>query len=317
MSAGLLAQIEAGVLGDEPLPSLLQKCIVLGGRAGSEKMRDWARRELSGYPGIEDLPSYRVLHAQVKLTLTNLMGYQATTTSFSTAQLPDRFSEFLKEKGTPLESVPMNSGIGELDALANSGKDEHTLLPWWADTLLPLLNERYVDQSTTRVRDVYWALSNATLKGLLVQVRTNLAELVGELLALTPDDRQPTKEAADAVTVFIITGDRNVITNLRQDALGGTAVATQGGGTPVTVAGTGGTAIGSQTASGEGSSVMGSQTASGDGSNVTGRDSTPATPVADKEGFFKRYRKRGIIVGLATILATVVGVLQYLDWTPW
>lgn len=50
MSKGLLAQIEAGVLGDEPLPSLLQKCIVLGGRAGSEKMRDWARKELNKRP---------------------------------------------------------------------------------------------------------------------------------------------------------------------------------------------------------------------------------------------------------------------------
>jgi AbiTii len=34
-----------------PLSSLLQKCIVLGGKAGSEGMRDWARRELNGYGG--------------------------------------------------------------------------------------------------------------------------------------------------------------------------------------------------------------------------------------------------------------------------
>jgi hypothetical protein len=48
MGDGLLAQIEAGVVGNEPLSSLLQKCIVLGGQAGSEKMRDWARHELNG-----------------------------------------------------------------------------------------------------------------------------------------------------------------------------------------------------------------------------------------------------------------------------
>jgi len=85
MSKGLLAQIEAGVLDDEPLPSLLQKCIVLGGRAGSEKMRDWARRELNGYVGIKDIPHYRKLRAQVKLTLTNPMGYQPQTCSFDRA----------------------------------------------------------------------------------------------------------------------------------------------------------------------------------------------------------------------------------------
>ncbi|MGB3441822.1 MAG: hypothetical protein WBA97_24015 [Actinophytocola sp.] len=317
MSAGLLAQIEAGVLEGEPLPSLLQKCLVLGGRAGSEKMRDWARQELNGYPGIGGLPPYRMLHAQVKLTLTNPWGYQPKTTSFSTAQLPDQLSTFLKEKGTVLESIPMNMGVGELDAMADSGKGEHHLLPWWSDMLLPVLNEHYVDQEYTRVQDVYWALSNSTLKGLLVQIRTNLAELVGELLALTPDDRQPTKEAADAVTVFILSGDRNVITNLRQDVTGGTAVATQGGESPVTAAGTGGTAIGSQTASSEGASVVGSQVASGDGSRATGRDSTQAEPVTSKDGFFKRFRKRGMYVGIATILAAVVGVLQLLGWTPW
>jgi hypothetical protein len=43
---GLLAQIEADVVDDTvQLSSLLQRCIVLGGRAGSEKMRDWARRD--------------------------------------------------------------------------------------------------------------------------------------------------------------------------------------------------------------------------------------------------------------------------------
>jgi hypothetical protein len=49
---GLLAQIEANVVDDKvQLSSLLQKCIVLGGQAGSEKMRDWARQELNGYSG--------------------------------------------------------------------------------------------------------------------------------------------------------------------------------------------------------------------------------------------------------------------------
>ncbi|PXY16626.1 hypothetical protein [Prauserella muralis] len=297
MSKGLLAQIEAGVLGDEPLPRLLQKCVVLGGRAGSEKMRGWARQELNGYPNIKDIPPYRKLVAQVKVTLTNPMGYQPVTSSFSTAQLPESMRSFLDDLDAPLEQVPMSGGIGELDALASSGKDEHWLVPWWADVLLPVLNEHYVDPHTTRVRDVYWALSNAQLKGLLVQVRTNLAELVGELLSLTPENGEPSKEAADAVTVFLVTGDRNVFTNLRQETSGGTA-------------------IGSQNASGDGSSVIGNQAASGEGNTITGRDVSPTAPAA-KEGFFKRWRKRGIIVGIATVVAAIVGLLQLLDQTPW
>jgi hypothetical protein len=58
----LLAQIEAGVLDDSvPVASLLQKCIVLGGQAGSEEMRDWARQELNGYQG-EPVPPYRRIY---------------------------------------------------------------------------------------------------------------------------------------------------------------------------------------------------------------------------------------------------------------
>jgi hypothetical protein len=153
----------------------------------------------------------------------------------------------------------------------------------------------------------------------LAQVRTKLTELVGELVALTPDDRQPTKEAADTAIYYIINGDRNVITNLRQDVSGGSAVAAQGTDAPVTVAETGGTAIGSQTASGAGSSVIGSQVAGGH-SVITGRDSnqsTPAPTAVTKESFWKGWRKRGIFIGFATVLAAVVGVLQWLDWTPW
>ena len=41
---GLLAQIQADVVDDTvSLSSVLQKCIVLGGQAGSQKLRDWAR----------------------------------------------------------------------------------------------------------------------------------------------------------------------------------------------------------------------------------------------------------------------------------
>lgn len=48
---GLLAQIETDVVDDRVLlSSLLQKCIVLGGQAGSEKMRDWAVRSCTDMP---------------------------------------------------------------------------------------------------------------------------------------------------------------------------------------------------------------------------------------------------------------------------
>lgn len=58
---GLLAQDEDGALDSSTsLADTLRKCIALGGQAGSEELRDWARRELDGYKVEDELPEYRV-----------------------------------------------------------------------------------------------------------------------------------------------------------------------------------------------------------------------------------------------------------------
>ena len=50
-------------------------------------------------------------------------------------------------------------------------------------------------------------MSNASIRGVLVRVRTALAELVAELITLTPQDQEvPDKLAADQAIQFVITG---------------------------------------------------------------------------------------------------------------
>ena len=55
--------MERDVLSDRPLAETLRKCIVLGGRAGSTELRDWASKELRGYYGDSALPQYRQVPA--------------------------------------------------------------------------------------------------------------------------------------------------------------------------------------------------------------------------------------------------------------
>lgn len=43
------------------------------------------------------------------------------------------------------------------------------------------------------------------------------------------------------------------------------------------------------------------------------RIETPSTP---RESAWQRWRKRGIVVGISTIIAAVVGVATWLGWTP-
>ena len=64
VSAGLLADLQAGLRDDNgSTTSLLQKCILLGGQVGSERLRDWARQELKGYDRIDQVPKYRRVSA--------------------------------------------------------------------------------------------------------------------------------------------------------------------------------------------------------------------------------------------------------------
>lgn len=61
----LVEQIESDALDSSAsLADALRKCVALGGRAGSADLRDWATRELTGYPGTE-VPEYRKIVAPI------------------------------------------------------------------------------------------------------------------------------------------------------------------------------------------------------------------------------------------------------------
>lgn len=329
--SGLLARIEADVVDHKvPLSSLLQSCIVLGGQAGSEKMRAWARQELHGYGGADTMPDYRHVPAAVMAVVTNRAGYNGRAIRFDDSVFPEQIRALIREK-FDLEEAILPYGIGRLEGMADEGKQEHQLIPDWAGSIADLMNQRNMIVNG-RVGEVYVSVPNAAIQGVLVRIRTGLAELVAELIALTPEDQEvPDKSAADEVVQFIVTGDRSVINyTVQRAADGGTNVAVNGESAagPVTVSGAHGSAIGSQSASGANSSVVGSQEASGTGASVVGgqdvqagRDAVTAgrdvaVPGAGeqpaKESWWARLRKRGAVVAFATIIgaiATVAGVI--------
>jgi hypothetical protein len=40
-------------------------------------------------------------------------------------------------------------------------------------------------------------------------------------------------------------------------------------------------------------------------------------PQVTKEGWWTRWRKRGLIIGLSAVVAAVVALLQLVGWVPW
>ena len=209
---GLLAQIEADLIDNRgSLSSLLQRCVVLGRRAGSEELRDWARWELNGYAGADTVPDYRHIHAVVMAVITNNAGYNAITQRIHEDVFGDQIRDIIRDVVGDIEDVPIPYGIGMLEELASQGTDMHRLSPPFSDVMADTLNE-YNVAPNSRVAQVYWSVSNASLRSILVRVRTALADQVAELIPLTPQDQDvPDKQAPAQAIQINITGQRPTI----------------------------------------------------------------------------------------------------------
>ncbi len=310
----MLAQIDAGVLDDEvPLSSLLQKCLVLGGDAGSKKMRNWARQELNGYHGpTEEVPTYRHVPAALMAVITNQAGYDGITRRIPDSAFPSQVRDIIRET-VDLEDAILTESIGELEAMASQHTEIHNISPGWGDFIADTLN-KFSMVPNSRVADVYWAVPNAAVRGLLIRVRAALADLVAELARLTPQDQQvPPRLATDQAMQFVINGNRATIHYSPQSSVGGGTNVTVGGPAPgtVTVAGAHGSATGGQAVQACRDAVMTAREA------TTARAEDPLS----KDGWWARLRKRDVVVALATIIgaiATVVGtVVAVCAWTGW
>jgi len=216
----LLAQIEKDVLNDNvPLATALRKCIVLGGKSGSERLRDWATRELQGYFGQEDLPDYRVIGAP--LQLDGFSGnYRITGEQLPPSVLPDFAQEHISEE------VQLRDGVGALEALGQ--REEIKLMPKLGADLVRVMNGES-DDPYRRIDRIYWNVSPSAIHGVLDYIRTALAQLVAELqAAVSGDDEVPSTEAADQAVNVVVTGKRSRVnvTTAHSSGPSGLAVAT-------------------------------------------------------------------------------------------
>ena len=119
-----------------------------------------------------------------------------------------------------------------------------------------------------------WSVMPETFRGVAEQVRTTIAEFVGELFATSPASDAPTREAADQAVSYAVggIGERAHVVKL-------TGQATTGGTSSLETA------------------------------------LAPA-PAIESESWWTRWRKRGLIIGGATVVAAVAGVATWLEWNP-
>ena len=224
----LLAQIESGALDEGvPVAAALRKCVVLGGKSGSERLRDWATRELQGYYGEEELPDYRIVAAP--LQVDGISGnYQVTGQQFPPSGLPEFAREHISEQ------VRLRDGVGGLEALAR--QSEIKLMPPMASDLARVMNGENANPYQ-HINSIYWNVSPSALHGVLDHIRTALAQLVGELRANMDDNEEiPSTEAANQAVSVVVTGKRSQVkvtsAQARGDKASAAAISQDGSDTP-------------------------------------------------------------------------------------
>jgi hypothetical protein len=213
-----IAQIEQDALDDTvPVATALRKCIVLGGKSGSEPLRDWATRELQGYGGDDELPDYRSIRAP--LMVDGVAGnVQVTQQQIPASSIPDFARDRINEQ------LELRDGVGNLEALAK--RDEIKLQPPMASDLVRLMNHES-GNPYQHIVSLYWAVAPAALHGVLDQIRTALTQLVAELRAnMASDEAVPSAEAANQAVNVVVTGKRSQVNVTTAQASGHEATAT-------------------------------------------------------------------------------------------
>ncbi|MGH2375105.1 MAG: hypothetical protein ACRDIC_16760 [bacterium] len=119
----LLSEIESGAL--QPgadLPTLLRKCIALGGVTGSETLRRWATLELKGYGPDDRVPTYREAAAPILLDGANYGGIVRGQT-LPVTMIP----EFARDDVTT--DITFRQPIAEILDMLRSARDDskHTI----------------------------------------------------------------------------------------------------------------------------------------------------------------------------------------------
>jgi hypothetical protein len=205
----LLGEIEAGALDSRiPIADVLRKVVVLGGKAGSAKLRDWATRELDGYNTIAELPQYRhitaPLHIDWRTPFQFMKGQQ-----IDPSELPEIARKDI-DLGTDL---PLMHGIGQLEQMTHGAEPGKMLQLQLASFPLIVNLMNLEGQWHFNVERLYWSVSPTALQGVIDQVRTKLAVLVSEMSATMPAGAEiPSAEVATNAFSVAVEGKRSTVT---------------------------------------------------------------------------------------------------------
>ncbi|MCZ7936653.1 hypothetical protein [Agrobacterium salinitolerans] len=190
---GLLAEIQNDALNDAtPVATMLRKVLVLASYLDSDVLEEWVTHELNGYPSTVDLPSYRLLQMNFKVSGGN--GFQ----NIEGAPLSSR-SVIHATKIKDIDVLKFREAIGTIDpeTLKASEYISVNLMNY-----AHFLYEKVIEPSYA-VHNFWGALAPHQIIGVVEAVRNRVLEFVlalrktypiaDEVNGLTPPNPEMTK----------------------------------------------------------------------------------------------------------------------------
>lgn len=195
----------------------MRKTIILGGRAGSAELREWASRELKGFLGTaaDDMPPNRIIEVPM------LMDAVTGSALVKGQLLPFRSLPDWAQEGFVDGRFYLRQGVGELEAWAQ--RSEAILIVVPGAEIIGAHLDRASGNPFQQIHSIYWAIMPETIAGVLDKIRTALAELIGELIVATPANSIPTAEQATQAVNVAVHGAKARVTVTTAQTTGGAA----------------------------------------------------------------------------------------------
>ena len=205
-SAELLDRIEEAAIDGEVVQALLL-CQKLGGDADSADLREWAERELEGYPHGELPPEYRRVPGQLLASgAAPMRRLPAVPIPMEALPEPERS---VYDKG-----IPVLNSISEIAERATGGTV--AVRPSNVVRILNAVNSS--NEALTRFDDIYFGITGPAFGTVVAVVRSRIVKLVAQLRESLCAGQQLDSAAvgaavSEAITgsVVNITGDHNQV----------------------------------------------------------------------------------------------------------
>ena len=174
---GLLSDIQASVLNDEPMGAILLKLRFLAARLGSSALADWVRHEAEGYPRGAPVPSYRTLGVSYTGSFNGL-GRTITRIAIPSVAI-------VQAAGDEWLSHDERQSVSALEDLLteSAARGVNPEIPSAANLAMLLSGQVFPGMGCHAVHGV---ISRASLVSLLSSVRTRVLELTLEIEKTVP-----------------------------------------------------------------------------------------------------------------------------------